>query len=104
MIDDINDYALRVQKMMSYFDPEKAASMTFDTAQAQAFKKFLSVLAVDGKDGSGKPILVFNIVSNGANSTINGKDMNQVAVLYNEYVGSSYGEPNSLTRPKKPRN
>jgi|GEM_PF-2229345 len=103
IIDDVTDYALRMQKMMSYFDPEKAATMTVDAAQGQAYKKFLRVLAQDGKDEAGKPIMLFNIISNGPVITINGKDMNQVLVLYNEYVRSVSKQPSGQSGAKKPR-
>lgn len=93
IIDDVYDYALRLQKMMHYFAPHDAAAMNINMEQAQAYKKFLSLLAVEGKDDAGASVLIFDIVGSGPNMTINGKNMNQIAVLYNEYVRPFHKKP-----------
>lgn len=93
IIDDLNNYGARLQQTMTYFDQGKAAAIAGYIQHADALKRFLSALAVSGKDAANNPILMFNVTSVNGNTTVNNKNMAQIIGLLNEYMGSAYHAP-----------
>jgi hypothetical protein len=84
MIDDMAAFANRIQKMVSAFDPVKAAGLELPPERVEGIKRFLS--AVAAKDPANATTLNFNFASAQTGPTLNGKTPAEIMPLFNEYV------------------
>lgn len=92
MIDDMVAYAARVQKAVSAFDTEKAATMNISPKLVEAVKSFLIALS-EPKEEMGKQTLTYSIVSSDTGPIINGKPMDAVMTIYNQTIGEALKPP-----------
>lgn len=88
MIDDIAAYAVRVQKTMSYLNPQIAGQINTSPQLTQGVKDFLNALNVRVTDTASSNDLTFSFVSDGTmgGMTLNGKRADAVMALYREYI------------------
>ena len=89
MIDDMASYNNRIQKFLSYVNPEKYGSATTSYSitpdQLNAVKQFMTLLSAQ-QDPNDKTTLAYIINGSGLNVTVNNKSMADIIKIYNEYV------------------
>ena len=86
MIDDIAAYSQRVQKVVSYFAPEKT-DIAIDANKADGIKRFLSTLTSANKNGTDSTTLTFNIAGSlSSGITINGRNLGEIMSMVGEYL------------------
>ena len=94
LIDDTTAYAGRLQTMVNYFDPSKAAVMTIDPRQVEAYKTFLSALAapmMDPKDNTTWNYIITSDPSSGM--TVINRSGHDLIAMYNEYLRPVLKQP-----------
>ena len=94
MIDDMTAYMGRLQKTVSYFSPEMATSLAIAPGEADALKKFLTVLAMPAKDVNDQNTLRYDLVGDiKSGITINGKQIGEVIGMANQYPDAYMKHP-----------
>ena len=101
MIDDMAAYIGRLQKTVVYFSPEKAGALNIAPAQVDAVKKFLSALAGPAKDPADATTLRYALVSDPSGMSINGRNANDIAAMFNEYIRPVMPQPAPAAQPVK---
>ncbi len=82
MIDDVFNYAYRLDTALMYFNPQQAAAMAPNPQLAEGIKNFL--LQLSGQD---KVNWAYDIVSDPKTGiTVNGKSLSIVLQLYGEFI------------------
>ncbi|NBX02757.1 MAG: hypothetical protein EBR02_01560 [Alphaproteobacteria bacterium] len=95
MIDDIADFANRLQQTYAKFSPEEAAYFVVKPAKIEAIKDFARALATTEATPEGD--LSYKIIGDGTiNITINGKGLDVVQNLYMQYFPPA---PTADTKP-----
>ncbi|MBY0406278.1 MAG: hypothetical protein K2Q01_01180, partial [Rickettsiales bacterium] len=99
MIDDMLDYATRIQRVIVYFSPAQAAEMQPNPQLAEGVKSFLLELA-----GPDKTNLSYEIISDPQSGiSINGKPLSVVTSKYYQYIAPALKnkKPSPTARPRR---
>lgn len=92
MIDDMADYTARLQKVMLELDPANASALPVTPAMLGGIKSFLQALAT--AETAAPNDFIYVIVSDGMMGiTINGKPMDQVMALSDQYITPTLPKP-----------
>ncbi len=91
LVDDVTDYANRLQKFLVAVNPATAPAM-ITPERAGGFKQFLQTLAA--VDAANPHDFTYAVINEGVSGiTVNGKRMDEIWALYNQYVAPPKPQP-----------